>query len=470
MTLLEVLPSLGRATTPRIDRAIWPLTTGVDESGRLCVGGVALTDIADEFRTPAYVLDEADFRHRIRHYRATLPWVDVFYAGKSLLTTAVARWVAEEGLGLDVCSGGELATALAGGVDPARIIMHGNAKTPDELQNASAVGVGRIVVDSPIEIAFLAGRVRRRQQVLIRVTPDIDIRGHHAVTTGVTDQKFGFALADGHAAGAVRRVLDQPLLELAGLHCHIGSQVSDAAVYGQAIHKMIATMAEVRDRHGVILGELNIGGGHGVPYLSGDRELNLDELAQTIDDALDAACAGERFPRPTIVIEPGRAISARAGITLYRVLTVKSQPGGRTFVAVDGGMSDNPRVALYGAKYTVTLANRHPLAPTQPMTVVGRHCESGDEIARDVALPTDIHPGDLLAVACTGAYHHSMASTYNIVGRPPLVAVHNGQPRELVRRETINDLLARDNGWTNPTPQEPQHTSSGGWQALIHGE
>ena len=452
-----------------MDRAIWPLTTDVDELGRLRVGGVPLTDIADEFRTPSYVLDEADFRHRIRRYRTALPGVDVVYAGKSLLTTAVARWVAEEGLGLDVCSGGELATALSGGVDPARIIMHGNVKTPDELQNASAVGVGRIVVDSPIEIAFLAGRVRRRQQVLIRVTPDIDIHGHHAVTTGVTDQKFGFALADGHAAGAVRRVLDQPLLHLAGLHCHIGSQVADAALYGQAIHRMIAAMAEVRVRHGVILGELNIGGGHGVPYVAGDPELNVDELAQSIDNAVDASCAEHRFPRPAIVIEPGRAISARAGVTLYRVLTVKSQPGGRTFVAVDGGMSDNPRVGLYGAKYTVTLANRHPLAPTKSMTVVGRHCESGDEVARDVALPTDIHPGDLLAVACTGAYHHSMASNYNMVGRPPLVAVHNGRSRELVRRETINDMLLRDNGWTNPQAPPPQPNSAG-WQALIHGE
>ncbi len=467
---LEILPSLRRAATPRIDRAIWPLTASVDELGRLCVGGVPLTEVADEFRTPTYVLDEADVRHRIRRYRAALPGVDVVYAGKALLTTAVAHWVAEEGLGLDVCSGGELATALAAGVDPARIIMHGNAKTPDELHDAAAVGVGRIVVDSPIEIALLAGRVRRRQRVLIRVTPDIDIHGHRAVTTGVTDQKFGFALADGHAAGAVRRVLDQPCLDLVGLHCHIGSQVSDAALYGQAIRPMIAAMADVRARHGVTLGELNIGGGHGVAYISGDPELNLEELADTINDATDAACAAQRFPRPSIVVEPGRAISARAGITLYRVLTVKSQPGGRTFVAVDGGMSDNPRVAHYGAKYTVALANRHPLRPTQPLTVVGRHCESGDEIARDVELPTDLHPGDLLAVACTGAYHHSMASNYNMVGRPPLVAVHSGRTRELLRRETIADLLSRDRGWSSAEQQPPQRRTTGGYEALLHGE
>jgi len=304
--------------------------------------------------------------------------------------------------------------------------------------------------------------------VLLRVTPDIDIDGHRAVSTGVTDQKFGFALAGGRAARAIKRILDQPSLELVGLHCHIGSQVTDAALYGEAVRRMIATMAQVRAEHGVVLSELNIGGGHAIPYVSGDQELDLCTLADFIDDALDAACAAERFPRPRIVIEPGRAISGRAGVTIYRVVAVKSQPGGRTFVAVDGGMSDNPRVGLYDAKYTVALANRHPLGPTQPMTVVGRHCEAGDEIARDVVLPTDIHTGDLLAVACTGAYHHSMASNYNMVGRPPLVAVGNGCSHELVRRETITDLLARDCGWTNPQPAPPRH-DTGGCDALLRG-
>jgi diaminopimelate decarboxylase len=446
MTLLDFVPSLHHAAKSRIDPAIWPVTARVDERGRLCVGDVPLTDIADEFRTPAYVLDEEDFRYRARRYRKALHDIEIVYAGKSLLTTAVARWVSEEGLGLDVCSGGELATALAGGVDPARIIMHGNAKSPDELRDAAALGVGRIVVDSGIEIAFLACEVSRPQRVLIRVTPDIDIHGHHSLTTGVTDQKFGFALSSGHAALAVQRILHQPLLDLVGLHCHIGSQVTDASLYGETVRRMIAAMADIRAAHGVILGELNIGGGHGVPYVSGDPELDLAELADFIDDALDAACAAERFPRPRIVVEPGRAISARAGVTLYRVIAVKSQPGGRTFVAVDGGMSDNPRVGLYDAKYSVALANRHSMGPTRRVTVAGRHCEAGDELARDVELPADVHPGDLLAVACTGAYHHSMASSYNLVGRPPVVAVAHGRPRELVRRETIADLLSRDRG------------------------
>ena len=244
----------------------------------------------------------------------------------------------------------------------------------------------------------------------------------------------------------MKRVVDQPLLTLAGLHCHIGSQITDPMMFGEAIRTMIATMADIRARHGIVLPELNIGGGHGVPYVGGDPELDLAELSDVIDDALDRACAAERFPRPRIVVEPGRAISARAGVTLYRVVGVKSQAGGRTFVAVDGGMSDNPRVGLYGAGYTVALANRHSVGRTQPVTVAGRHCEAGDEIARDVELPADIHAGDLLAVACTGAYHHSMASNYNMVGRPRSIAVHHGRACELVRRETVADLLARDLG------------------------
>jgi diaminopimelate decarboxylase len=440
------MPSLHHAAAMRVDPDVWPLTTRVDAEGRLCVGGVALNDVADQYGTPAYVLDEADFRYRIRRYRAALPGVRITYAGKALLTKQVARWVADEGLGLDVCSPAELATGLAGGVHPRSIAVHGNAKTTGELRAAADTGVGRIVIDCGTEIALLASQLRRPQEVLIRVAPGIDIRGHAAVTTGIVDQKFGFAVAEGQAVLAVRRVLDQPLLRLAGLHCHLGSQVTDPTPYGEAIRTMISLMADVRNRYGVVLTELNIGGGHGVPYVTGDGELDLEKLAIVIDDALDQACASERFPRPKVVVEPGRAISARAGVTCYRVVSVKHRPGGRTFVAVDGGMGDNPRVALYGARYTVTVANRHPLGPSHTVTVVGRNCEAGDVVANDVQLPADLHPGDLLAVACTGAYHHSMASTFNMVGRPPVVAVADGRIRELVRRETTADLLLRDLG------------------------
>jgi diaminopimelate decarboxylase len=441
----------------------------VDPTGRLCVGGVPLTDVADEYGTPCYVVDEADFRDRIRHYRAALTGVRVTYAGKSLLTTTVAQWVAEEGLALDVCSGGELAVALAAGVDPARIVLHGNAKTVDELRHATTAGVGRIVIDSLTELFYLEGQVHRPQQVLLRVTPDIDIHGHRAVNTGVSDQKFGFTLDDGQFKDAVNRISRHRLLTLVGLHCHLGSQITDAALYGEAIRRLIPAMADIRASNGVILGELNIGGGHGVPYLAGDPELDLRSLSAEIDDALDESCAAEHFPRPTIVVEPGRAISARAGVTVYRVVSLKTRQAGRTFVAVDGGMSDNPRVALYGAKYSVALANRHAPGPVKRVTIVGRHCEAGDELARDVLLPADLHPGDLLAFACTGAYHHSMASSYNAVGRPPVVSVHHGRIRELVRRETLADLLSRDRG--APQVRSSSHErSTSGCEALLHGE
>jgi diaminopimelate decarboxylase len=450
MTLFEILPSLRHAATPRIDRAIWPLTTHVDELGRLCVGGMALTELADEFGTPTYIIDEADFRHRIRRYRAALPEARVVYAGKALLTTAIAQWVVEKGGGLGVCSHGELATALIAGVDPNQIIAHGMATTPAELRTPANAGVGRVVVDSPTAVALLAAGVRRPQAVQVR-------------------QELGVALTNGHAADAIQRALDQPMLHFVGLQCHIGSQVTDASLYGEAIRQMVTLMAEIRTRHGVILTELNIGGGQGVSYVSGDPELDLDALREFVDDALDASCAAERFPRPTLVVEPGRAISARAGVTLYRVPWVQSQPGGRALVVVDGGLSDTPRVPLNDDSYTVAVANRHPDMPTQPMTIVGRQCDSSDEIARDVPLPTDLHAGDLLAVACTGAYHHSMASTYNMVGRPPLVAVKDGRIRQLVRRETIADLLSRDRVYKEPPPMQRRRADSG-CEALLDGK
>ncbi|MDT5077513.1 MAG: diaminopimelate decarboxylase [Mycobacterium sp.] len=430
MSLLHHLASLRHARPNRTGRSVWPSTTVVDAAGRLCVGGVPLTEIADEVGTPCYVLDEADFRSRIRRYQSSLPGVRVVYAGKALLTTTVAQWVVEEGLGLDVSSPGELAIALAAGVDPARIVLHGNVKTTDELLDATAAGVGRIVVDSLTELSVLGCLLQRPQKALLRVTPEIDIPGHRAVHTGVSDQKFGFTLNDGHFNEAVHRISQHQLLTLVGLHCHLGSQLTDATLYGEAIRQLVPAMADIRAHHRMTLGELHIGGGHGMPYLPGDPELNLSALAAEINDALDESCARERFPRPNIVIEPGRAMSACAGVTVHRVVTLKSRPRGRTFVAVDGGMSDNPRVALYDAKYTVALANRQSPGPMKPVTIVGRHCEAGAELAREVLLPADIRSGDVLAFACTGAYHHGFASTSNALDRPPLVAVHDGRFRE----------------------------------------
>lgn len=449
MTLFDLLPSLRHGLHPHLDSAIWPSSAAHDDLGQLCVGGVAVTEIAAEFGTPAYLVDEHEFRARIRHYRAALPGVELVYACKALLSTAVAEWATAEGAGLNVCSAGELATALAAEVPPSRIVLHGNAKTAGELHDAVDAGVGRIVIDSPNAIALLATQVRRRQSVLVRVIPDIEAPGQHGAG-------FGFTVADGQAAGAVRRVLDQPWLDLVGLHCHLGSRLTDPGRYGSAIRQLVALMAEVRDHHGVVLSQLDLGGGHGVPYVSGDPEFSPSTLAAVIDSALRSACADYTYPRPQIVIEPGRAIAARAGITLYRVIAVKHQPNGRTYVVVDGGMVDNPQEGTHGVKYTAALANRHVPTTTAPVTIVGRQCEAGEEIARDVELPTDIHAGDLLAVACTGAYHYSMGSACNLVGRPPLIAVADGRTRALVRRETVADLLARDCDWSHP----PQRAGS----------
>lgn len=446
MTLLDIFPSLRAAMAPRLDPALWPVTTNHDEHGRIRLGGVALDDIADQYGTPTYVLDEDDVRHRCHAYRTAFPEAEIAYAAKALMSRAVAAWVTSEGLSLDVCSEGELAIAQSAGVDPRRIILHGNAKTTTLLRTAVGAGVGRIVVDSHTEIRLLASLAQGRQKVLVRATPGIDIHSHPALTTGVDDQKFGFPIADGHSDAAVRLVLEQSNLELVGLHCHLGSQITDSRFFAVAIDRMIGQMEQIRRDHGVIVGNLNLGGGHGVPYRPGDPELDLAGLARVVDTTLDDACARNRFPRPTVTLEPGRAIVARAGVTLYRVVSIKTVRDGRTFVAVDGGMSDNPRVALYGARYDIAVANRHPAGAHTPMTVVGRHCEAGDVLAHDVPLPCDLHPGDVLAVPCTGAYHHSLASTYNCIGRPPVVAVRGGTARELIRRETTADLLTRDVG------------------------
>lgn len=442
MTQFELLPWLPHGLSPHLDRAIWPLSASVDDLGRLCVGGVPVTEIAADYGTPAYVVDELDFRARIRAYRVALPGVDLVYAGKALLSSAVADWADTEGAGLNVCSPGELATVLTAGVTPSQIVLHGNAMTGGELHDAVDAGVGRIVVDSPNTIALLAAQVRRRQNVLIRVIPEIEATGRH-------EGGLGFTLADGRAARAVKRILAQPWLNLVGLHCHLGSRITDARRYTSAIRQLVALMAEVRERHGVVLSQLDLGGGHGVPYLSGDPELSPQALARVVDSTLRSACADHGYPRPQIVIEPGRAIAARAGITLYRVVDVKHRPGGRGFVVVDGGMVDNPHEGLRGVKYTAALANRHVPTTTAPVAIVGRQCEAGEEIARDVELPIDIQSGDLLVLACTGAYHYSMGSACNLVGRPPLIAVAGGRARPLVRRETVADLLARDCDWSH---------------------
>ena len=424
---------------------IWPLTACALAGGEISVGGVSLAEIAARYGTPAYVLDEADVRQRCRDYRQAFGDAEIAYAGKAFLCRAMVRWVDEEGLSLDVCSEGELAVASSAGFPADRILLHGNAKTPGDLRAAMAYGAVRIVLDSAGEIARIAALAQPRQRVLVRVTPGVDAHSHPMVATGVEDQKFGFSLSTGAAADAVRRILAQPELELAGLHCHLGSQITRAEAFEAAARRLAGLMAAVHAEHGVTLPELNLGGGHGVPCTEDDQDYDLAGFAARIRAAVRGACASLRLPAPRITVEPGRAIISRAMVTLYRVVSVKHVAGLRTFVAVDGGMSDNPRSALYGARYSVRAVSR-PADPVQLTTVVGRHCEAGDVLAADVALPAGTRPGDLLAVACTGAYHHSMASNYNMVGRPPVVAVRDGAARLLVRRETAADMRQRDVG------------------------
>jgi diaminopimelate decarboxylase len=409
---------------------------------------VGLAQLAARFATPLYVLDEAEVRSRCRAYRRALPEADVLYAAKAFLCGAVAEWVEQEGLGLDVCSGGELELAVTCGFPPERMVLHGNAKSPEELAAAVRLGVGRIVVDSFPEIARLAvlASTDRPQDVLVRVVPGIAAGHHAAVQTGVEEQKFGFSLDSGDAADAVARILDQPHLRLVGLHCHLGSQIADIAPYLAVVDRLVPVMAAVRDRYGVVLPELDLGGGHAVPYRKGEPALDVPEFAAAVTARLAEQCARYELPVPRLAIEPGRAVVGPAGVAVYRVLAVKHSPGGLTFVAVDGGMSDNPRPALYGSRYTAALVGRASDAPLAEARVVGRHCEAGDVLVPSVGLPADVRPGDLLAVPAAGAYHLSMASSYNLVGRPPLIAVRDGAARMLMRRETLDDFRRRDIG------------------------
>ncbi|WP_033279520.1 diaminopimelate decarboxylase [Streptomyces sp. NRRL F-525] len=429
------------------DLSVWPGSTRPSPTGDLTVGGVSLAEAADRFGTPVYVLDEQEIRDRCRTYRTAFPDADVVYAAKAFLCRAMAHWVREEGLGLDVCSAGELALAVTTGFPPERIVLHGNAKSPEDLRTALRLGVGRIVVDSTSEIARLAAitPADTRQKVMVRVVPGIAAGAHTKIRTGTDDQKFGLSITDGSAQHAITRILDQPHLELVGLHCHIGSQIATTKPYVAAVRRMVGLLARVRDQHGVTLPQLDIGGGHAIAYRPGEERLDIRVLAGRVRAELEDGCARAGLPVPRLTLEPGRAIVGPAGVAVYRVLAVK-RTGDRTFVAVDGGMSDNPRPALYGVRYAPRLIGRPATAPPRLVTVVGRHCEAGDILADEVALPGDVRPGDLLAVPAAGAYHLSMASGYNLVGRPPVVAVADGIARVLVRRESLDDMNRRDIG------------------------
>ncbi|HEY5012976.1 MAG TPA: diaminopimelate decarboxylase [Acidimicrobiia bacterium] len=429
------------------DLTLLPRSASVDDQGRCRLGGIELDELARRFGTPLYVYDEAELRGRCREYVAAFPG-GVAYASKAFLCTAMARLVAEEGLDIDVATGGELHLALHAGIDPARVVFHGNNKSEVELETALRAGIGRIVADSFAELDRIEALVARglpSPAVMVRVTPGIEAHTHEYLETAVDDSKFGFGLAHGAALAAAQRIVSSPALQFAGLHCHIGSQVFRSDSFDRALDKMAGLVAELEAKTGVEVVELNMGGGLGVRYLPEDDPPSIAEHGASVHAALAKAVAAHGLPvAPRLTTEPGRSIAAPAGITLYRVGTIKEIPGVRTYAAVDGGMSDNLRPVTYGARYEAFVPAR-VLAPRgATMTIAGKHCEQGDLLLRDAQLPADLAIGDVLAMPVTGAYGHAMASNYNRVTRPAVVFVRDGEARVVVRRETEADLLARE--------------------------
>jgi diaminopimelate decarboxylase len=433
---------------------VWPRNVVRADDGEVRVAGVRVSDLASEFGTPLFVIDEDDFRARCRAMADAFGGGEnVHYAAKAFLCTEVARWIAAEGLSLDVCSGGELAVALHAGFPPERIALHGNNKSLDELTAAVRAGIGHVVLDSMMEIERLdaiAGRLGTVQDVLVRLTVGVEAHTHEFISTAHEDQKFGLSLADGQAMAAIRRVFETDNLRLVGLHSHIGSQIFDCAGFEIAAHRVIGLLRDVVAEFGVQrtaqISAIDLGGGLGISYLSQDDPPPVEELAAKLGAIVRNESALAGLPEPRLIVEPGRAIAGPGTVTLYEVGTVKDVAVAsnlhRRYVSVDGGMSDNIRTALYGAQYDVRLVSRAGEAQPVMARVVGKHCESGDIVVRDTWVHDDIRPGDLLAVAATGAYCYSMSSRYNLIGRPAVVAVRDGKARLVLRRETVDDLLS----------------------------
>jgi diaminopimelate decarboxylase len=428
---------------------LWPRSVTRGADGSLRVGGLDVRAIAAEYGTPAYVFDEADFRSRCRDFRDAFADAAVFYAAKAFCAKAVLRIVAQEGLNLDVCTGGELTVALAAGVPAGRIKLHGNNKSTMELARALDAGIGWIVVDSFDEIDRLTALARSRgirPRVMVRVTVGVEAHTHEFIATAHEDQKFGFSLASGAAFDAASRILRDGALDLVGLHSHIGSQIFDTSGFEVSARRVMGLQDAIRTELGVELPELDLGGGFGIAYSSQDDPATAGDLASRMTKIVEHESAARRLAVPHLSIEPGRALVGSAMFTLYEVGTVKDVDGIRTYVSVDGGMSDNIRTALYDASYSATVAGRASVAPPMLTRIVGKHCEAGDIVVKDEFLPADVRPGDLIAVPGTGAYCRSMASNYNHVTRPPVITVADGVARVIVRRETEDDLLALDVG------------------------
>lgn len=436
--------------------AVWSMNAARNPQGELAIAGVPASTLAQRFGTPVYVVDQDDVLTRARRIRAAFDrefarvgsTAKVYYAGKAFLCTEVARWVSAEGLNIDVASGGELAVALAAGVDPARLGLHGNNKSLAELDRAVSVGVGAIIADSLMEIdriADAADRHGRVQPVRLRINSGVHASTHEYLATAREDQKFGIPLAD--AADAVARIRSHPSLRFLGLHSHIGSQIFESDGFAEAARRLFALHAQLLA--GGDVPELNLGGGFGIAYTSVDDPLDVDEIAARFADIVAAGAAELGIPVPVVAIEPGRSIIGPSTTTLYEVGTIKDvqvEHSVRKYVSVDGGMSDNIRPSLYGADYSARIASRVSDAPPALVRVAGKHCESGDIVVQAEYLPGDVRPGDLLGVPATGAYGWAMASNYNYLARPPVVAVQGGVARVIVRGETEDDLLRRDMG------------------------
>ncbi len=436
-----------------LGEGLWSRGVRREDDGELSIAGIRVGELAQRAGTPLYVIDEDDFRARAREWRDAFAGWKVYYAGKSFICVKVAQWVAEEGLNLDVCSGGELAVALRAGVDPARIGLHGNNKSRDELRMALEAGVGRIIVDSSDEITRLerlCRELRTTARVLIRVTTGVEAHTHEYIATAHEDQKFGFSITGGQALVGMVRCFHSAAIELLGIHSHIGSQIYDTNGFEVAARRTLRLIAQFKEATGVELPELDLGGGFGIAYTRADDPASPVDLAQGLREIIAHECRGFGLRPPRMSIEPGRAISGPSGTALYRVGTVKPvEIGGsqsRRYISVDGGMSDNIRPALYAAEYSAALASRASSAQPVLSRVVGKHCEGGDILVRDEFLPDDVRPGDLLAVPAAGAYSRSMASNYNHIPRPAVVSVRDAVLSTLLRRETLEDLLALDAG------------------------
>jgi diaminopimelate decarboxylase len=422
----------------------------VNRNGHLMLGGCDALELAKEFGTPLYVMEEDVIRGVCREYMRTVKTykggAKVLYAGKAFMTTAICRIVESEGLGLDVVSEGEIRTAMNAGFDMSKTYLHGNNKTPRDLNIALESGVGRIVIDSFAEIKLLSRIAKEHgkvQDVSVRIKPGIEAHTHDYIKTGQVDSKFGFGAADGQGMEAVKEILAEPSLNLIGLHCHIGSQIFELQPYRDAVNVMLSFLKSVRDETGFLLTEVNFGGGYGIHYLKEDKPFKPSEYIEAMIEELNRVCAEKDIPLPVFVIEPGRSIVGEAGTTLYTVGDIKHIPNIRTYVSVDGGMADNPRPALYQAKYTCALAGKMNKPDSTVVSIAGRTCESGDMLIWNATLP-EAEAGDIMAVFSTGAYNYSMASNYNMLPHPAVVLVKNGKAELMTARQTYEDLIKND--------------------------